>query len=356
MFGVAEGATLKDLRLVDVDIEGLERLGGLLGFGESPNTIAGVSVSGTVSGTGGFIGGLVGQNNGGSITDSSSTATVTSTSGSAASIGGLVGQNVFVTSCACISDSHATGAVTGFANVGGLVGINAGGEIARSYATGPATSTGGRAVGGLAGRNGNVGGDVGKISDSFATGPVLTGGTFGGRGGGLVGDNNNGEITRSYATGSVTGPSSGPVGGLVGRNRSSGKISDSYSSGPVTGPDEVGGLVGENQNGGSDAILRTFAVGSVMGDSSPTGGLVGTSEAGDPVTASFWDTRATGQTTSAGGTGAQGESTAAMTSIVTYSGATSPWSIVAGWEPFDLSANKIWGIESNVSCGYPFLL
>ncbi|QJD86607.1 S-layer homology domain-containing protein [Cohnella herbarum] len=83
--------------------------------------------------------------------------------------------------------------------------------------------------------------------------------------GGLVGEN-NGTIDNSYATGNVERASG--AGGLVGVNN--GTISNSYGSGNVEAPSGAGGLVGEN-NG---TISTSYATGFVEGDYE-AGGLVG---------------------------------------------------------------------------------
>jgi len=94
-------------------------------------------------------------------------------------------------------------------------------------------------VGGLAGIN------KGKISKSCYEGKVM------GRNyvGGLVGAN-EGIISNSYSNSTVTGNCNdgevGGIGGLVGENW--GKIDNCYSSGKVTGKENVGGLVGKNNN------------------------------------------------------------------------------------------------------------
>jgi hypothetical protein len=62
--------------------------------------------------------------------------------------------------------------------------------------------------------------------------------------GGLV-SVNDGRITNSYSSGSVSG--TWMVGGLVGVN--DGPITNSYSTGSVSGDDDVGGLVGWNYVG-----------------------------------------------------------------------------------------------------------
>ena len=93
-------------------------------------------------------------------------------------------------------------------------------------------------VAGVAVAGGLVGINDGTVSNSYFTGSVT--GTW--QVGGLVGDN-HGTVSNSYFTGSVTG--TWQVGGLVGDNWE-GTVSDSYSTGNVTGDEYVGGLVGQN--------------------------------------------------------------------------------------------------------------
>ena len=130
---------------------------------------------------------------------------------SSANVGGLVGRNDTGT----ITNSHATGFITALAAeaVGGLVGLNTNSTITNSYAMGSAR--GNSRVGGLVGRN-----DNGTITNSYATSSVSRGTLIGG----LVGRNDNGTITNSYVTGSVSG--SNFLGGLTGFN--SGPISFTY--------------------------------------------------------------------------------------------------------------------------------
>jgi len=179
-------------------------------------------------------------------------------------VGGLVGFNE-----GTISESYVTGTISGGDDeVGGLVGTNDGGTIEKSYATALVEGADDR-VGGLAGEN------FGTINKSYATGEVDGGDD---NVGGLVGKNipsligssftSGGKIKRSYATGDVNG--SNRVGGLVADNFPGGKINDSYATGSVNSNGEVGGLVADNRGTVSD---------------------------------SYWDTQATGQSTSDGGTG-----------------------------------------------------
>ena len=200
-------------------------------------------------------------------------------------VGALVGRNN-----ASIDNCEASGTVTGVSAVGGLVGLNNGG-ISTSSATG--TVIGGSLVGGLVGYN------SGSIWASRASADVTATRTDGdSRAGGLVGQNDTATISRSHASGNVTG-SHNSVGGLVGHNIgpisgstargtvtttgdnvgglvgwNNGPISDSAALNPsVTGADQVGGLVGENHESG--AIKRSIATANVIGTGGDAGGLVG---------------------------------------------------------------------------------
>jgi hypothetical protein len=98
-----------------------------------------------------YVGGLVGYNNNGTISNSYITGKVNSTGRYA---GGLVGYN-----SGTISNNYTTVSVNGDHDVGGLVGSNNEGSVLNSYSTG--STTGISNVGGL------VGSDLGTVSDSF---------------------------------------------------------------------------------------------------------------------------------------------------------------------------------------------
>jgi len=119
-----------------------------------------------------------------------------------------------------------------------------------------ATVIGKSIVGGL------VGGNEGTVSDSYSTGSVT-----GGRGvGGLVGTN-AGTVSDSYSTGSVNG-SDYLIGGLVGTNV--GTVNNSYSTGNVIGYGYIGGLVGANAGIVSNSHSSSSVTGNLV-----VGGLVG---------------------------------------------------------------------------------
>ena len=213
----------------------------------------------------------------------------------------------------------------------GLVGLfGSVGSLGALYGLGviDVDITGGNSVGGLVGQSN------GSITTSYVTGRVTGGNSVGG----LVGQS-NGSITTSYVTGRVTGGNS--VGGLVGQ--SNGSITTSYVTGRVTGGNSVGGLVGQS-NG---SITTSYATGRVTGGSS-VGGLVGEKTSGT-ITASYWDTSTSGQTS---GTNGQGKTT---TDLQTPTGYTTG-SIYANWD-VDLDGN---GTDDNpwhfgTSSQYPVL-
>jgi uncharacterized repeat protein (TIGR02543 family) len=211
--------------------------------------------------------------------------------------------------------------------VGALVGHTEG-SVSNSYSTG--NVTGEEHVGSLVGHNGGV------VNNSHSSGSV----TGDSRVGGLVGWN-QAPLSNSYSNCSVTGNSS--VGGLVGDNwQYKGSVNNCYSAGNVIGGRRVGGLIGLNDYA---SVTHSFSAGRVNGESD-VGGLVGYNKG--TVSDSFWDTKTSGQATSAGGTG---KTTAQMKSIATFSGAG--WDIVGVAAPSERNPAYIWNIVTGVT--YPFL-
>ncbi|MFA5931480.1 MAG: GLUG motif-containing protein [archaeon] len=216
----------------------------------------------SVTGSNYLIGGLVGNQLNGTISNSSYNGNV----GGGGSSGGLVGWQ----QGGIISGSHASGNVSASlgSNMGGLVGYQSGGVISNSYST--STVSGTHFLGGLVGYQG------GSIFSSYATGRVAGGFSY--QVGGLVGGQ-DGPISNSYARGNVWGLDM--IGGLVGNQNSS--ITGSYSTGSVNGSLEIGGLVGEQNS----SITNSFSTGSVTGDEGYSGGLVG--YLSGSISSSYWD-------------------------------------------------------------------
>ncbi len=253
---IDEGGTVKRMGLLSVNIivgtpgqlTNVRYVGGLVGY--SRGTIADCYVTGSVTNGGGHTGGLVGSNRG-AITGSYADVDVTGNSKSEADTGDYLG--------------FATGGLAG-ANHGTIIGSRAIGNVI-SNAVGSRVFP---IVGGLAGFN-----RQGAITASYATGRVTsnqTGNYVNGSVGGLVGSSDEATITASYATGNVN------------------------SSGAAT----TGGLVGGSHRGSS--IVDSYAIGHISGLENHIGGLVGW-QSSSTVTASYWNTRTSGLTTSDGGVG-----------------------------------------------------
>ena len=243
---------------VMVDIHGgpgNSAAGGILGgtYTDTDSaTLVGLVSSGTIDG--GTVGGIVGDGEPITLSQSSSSMTITS----AVSAGGLVGDTVYARTS--ISDSFATGDIT--AGDGGGIAGSIEGSITRCYATGNVTCS--DECGGLAA-------DVSaSVSESWASGNVVGGTPVGG----LVGDEYGTGISDSFATGTVQGQTQ--VGGLVGQQEAdftgtTATIARCYSTSQVSGLDGVGGLVGQigyMGSGNSVMISNSFALGSVTGASS----------------------------------------------------------------------------------------
>ncbi len=250
-------------------------------------------------------------------------------------VGTLIGYMLGGSVSAASASATVSGRSTTEANTGGLIGAVNGGTVSGSSASGSVTGAGYQ-IGGLVGYLSNDG----SITQSYATGTVTGTATGDGYGyiGGLVGANgysgDGGTISQSYATGTVTG-SSGPIGGFVGHNE--GTITDSYATGRVIGlgtAANVGGFVGVNFVNGT--ITSAYSTGYVTG-SSGVGGFAGyNNNSGSAITHTYWDMQTSGQATGiAGGTGS-------ITGLTTAQ--------LQGRLPAGFSAS-VWGTGTNL---YPY--
>jgi len=298
LFGVTgSGSAIRNLALTGSSISGLAYVGGLVG--QNAGTLSGVSAAGSVAGTGNFVGGLVGYNDGGAISGAQTAGSVVASGGAYSGnyVGGLIGSN----NAGSVSASSSTSTVSGGSTVGGLVGNDYQGTYDDVRASGNVTSTSsstGNNVGGLIGsatqssiQNAHAGGDVtattasagglvglaasSSIHNAYASGHVSGTKSVGG----LVGRSSSTTIGNVYATGAVTGTTY-DTGGLVG-SLSGGSIESAYASGNVSGGSYVGGLVGYND---SASVGTVYAMGNVSGDDY-IGGLVGYNDEGSIATA-----------------------------------------------------------------------
>ena len=173
-------------------------------------------------------------------------------------LGGLVGWN----SGGSISDCYATGSVSGGDSswrLGGLCGYSYG-SISNCYST--SSVTGGNNsyyIGGLMGYN------SGNLNNCYANGSINGDDYIGG----LMGYN-SGNLNNCYATGSVTA-NGNYVGGLVGRNYY-GDLNNCYAIGSVSGDNYLGGLVGYDYDG-SGSYISSFWNSDVNPDLSGVGNL-----------------------------------------------------------------------------------
>jgi hypothetical protein len=251
-------------------------------------------------------------------------------------VGGQVGVNR-----GSVSNSYSTVDVNGVSFVGGLVGQNEYGNISNCYSTGFVSgpdvldATYGD-TGGLVGGN-----FCGSISNCCSTGSVSGDKQVGGLVGGNDGVPFNSSISNSYSTGNVSGRLY--IGGLVGFNQGAYSVSNCYSTGDVYGVDKVGGLVGQNSPFGN--ISHCYSTGDVNGVDS-IGGLVGVHFSS--ISYCYWDietqthgvTESTGHYTAGTVTNVSGLLTTRMQTRSTFTDAD--WDFI-----------NVWNIGENQT--YPYL-
>ncbi len=274
LFGkLSAGGKIQNLNLVDVDVTGIDQVGGLVG--ESLGDMEGVSVTGTVAGRH-QVGGLVGAFSNAILSVCESDVIVRPTSPTAAAdaeeyLGGLVGQ----LSTATVSRCSATGdlVVSGQGQrrvdltervVGGLIGFATGSNVQNSTATGQ-INAGADTAGGLIGRAISA-----VISESHASGTVTASRNAGGLIGTLglqrsEGANRNSTVLNSYSTGDVNAPSGSVnlvrAGGLIGELQEIWLVRNSYATGDIIlDGARFGSLLGYTLGTGS--VQNSFAAGS----------------------------------------------------------------------------------------------
>ena len=156
-----------------------------------------------------------------------------------------------------------------------------------------------------------------------------------------------GTVRASYATGSVTvtvgNDTNRQAGGLIGAvynvtTTLPSRIVASYaavstsmdSSSTSSVADKVGGLLGGIYGSStlSPELTASYARGSVSGTrtGAQVGGLLGRA-VNATVTASYWDTQASGQSTSAGGSGAVAQSASNLQTPTGYTGIYGSWNV-----------------------------
>ncbi|MDS0526067.1 fibronectin type III domain-containing protein [Clostridium sp. SHJSY1] len=248
LFSYLNGATIKNLKMDNVNILGGNNTGALAGSVAGVSTIDNCSVTGTITAYGNT-GGLVGAGNKLNISNSNSSVTINIVNGD-----GINGDNV-----------------------GDLVG-NLTGNITNSYAVGDVVSKTGNNTGGL------VGAISGNITKCYTTNNVNANGN---NTGGIVGNANTGTVDQSYATGSVTTTGS-YVGGIAGITTSM-TIQNNFNMAVVTGVSNVGGI----QGSGNLTMKYCYSTGKVIGTGANIGGLTGNTTS-VTVNSSYYDAISSG--------------------------------------------------------------
>jgi hypothetical protein len=291
LFGYVQNSIIKDIGLIDPNLNGQYDVGSLVGFLDG-GTVTGCYVDGGAVKGWEYIGGLVGRNSG-CVFNCSSTSEITGIK----EVGGLMGRN-----SGCVFDCYSVSNVFGEINyVGGLIGANHG-RISNSFSISTISGKTSTYVGGLLGVN------YSSVSNCYSSGSA----TGGWRVGGLVGGNDFGFfsiISNCYSTSTVTGD--WYIGGLLGSNSGMCSVSNCYSTGTVIGDYNVGGLVGDN-NGA--------------------------------VSKCFWDMQTSGAFSSDGGTGLTTEE---IQDVTTY--------INAGWDIIDETVNGTCDYWQVLDGNYPQL-
>lgn len=273
------GHTISGLYLNFSSIDTYQDQGlGLFTYVRQGGTVENLTVEGVIDGTnaGVVIGGIVGKNNGGTISNCTSIVDITGSVDS--NVGGIVGSSESGT----IENCHNTGSINVTCSnsdigIGGIVGQTSNGTVKTCENTGNVTVDHCTGTGGIVGYA--VRGS--KVSNCRNSGSIDGNES---KTGGIVGEN-YGAVLKCYNTGDVC--SDGTAGGIAGRNVSENSGSGStvencYNIGDVSGSDDVGGIVGYNNNSAKfdSKIKNCYNTGKVTGTGN-LGGAVGRIETGD---------------------------------------------------------------------------
>lgn len=281
------GHTISGLYLNFSSIDTYQDQGlGLFTYVRQGGTVENLTVEGVIDGTnaGVVIGGIVGKNNGGTISNCTSIVDITGSVDS--NVGGIVGssESGTIENCCNTGSINVTcssaGSMTG---IGGIVGLTSTDTVKSCENTGYVYVTAVKS-------NGLIGGIVGRanggstVSNCRNSGDISANKEGNSITGGIVGDN-YGAISRCNNTGAVS--ADGATGGVAGQNVCSQSgpnsiVENCYNTGAVSGSGDVGGVVGHNNNSEKyvSKIKNCYNTGKVTGTGN-LGGAVGRIETGD---------------------------------------------------------------------------
>ena len=280
LFSTVMDGTVKNLRMVDVDITANEYIGSIVANNRGDSVLSNCYAEFRISG----------------FTRS----------------GGLVGSNYGI-----VMDSHSRGSIEGDSGLGGLVGINShSGTIENCFSHVELIAR--------TGSGGLVGDNRGQVRNSFVTGNVRADHHTGG----FVGWN-LGDISESYASVTVSGDSI--IGGFAGNNWEGAVIENCYSTSTVERLTDnvdayIGGFIAWNRDA---KIFNCYSTGLVFSDLGPLtdSGFTGEILLGEDyeMSGNFWDVETSGQAGTA--CNATGLNTGSMMDITTFS----DWDFVDTW-------------------------
>jgi hypothetical protein len=327
LFGVISNATIKNLTLENVDINGQNYVAALVASAVTNSIIENCSATGEIKGNT-YVGGLVGSLSASEVRDSTMSGKING----ATNTGGLIG--IYNGSGAILNNTFQDGVITGATNTGGLIGIYNGSGAILNNTFQDGVISGSINTGGLIGNYTGTGMiDNSRFHTSVITGTTYTGGFIGiYNGSGTIGNGSiDGEVNGTTTVGGLVGQSTGAVtidkfsvsgkvigagnvGGLVGRmsggqiqqifikadvtataNNAGGiiaeifgatKIKESTNIGNVQGTNAVGGMIGQVTSGGA-ALLHVKNGGNVTGTLDYVGGIVGYAPAAATITESI---------------------------------------------------------------------
>lgn len=231
LFGVIEGAEIKNVSLLNGYIRGNWGVGGIVGQATGNASISHCYNTGSVTGVG--------------------------------RVGGIAGT---ATSNASISHCYNAGSVTGGEHVGGIYGNVLNSSVSHCYNTGSVTG------------ETNTGGIVGYITLSSTLSQCYNTGSVEGVSytGGIVGQaSGNASINECYNTGSVTGERD--TGGICGYVlQATASIIHCYNTGSVISEEYAGGIIGRRTYASSPVVycywnVDTSGVSSGVGSGSEDG-------------------------------------------------------------------------------------
>ncbi len=276
-------------------------------------------------------------------------------------IGGLVGSadNTYILNCKVTGDI-----LDGSTNVGGLAGIISNMSVIENCET-DVTVYGRFAVGGLVGKAGastitgcSVDGSVDSFYESggFA-GSIINNAliencsatvtvTGNNEGSGFVNAMDDSEINCCYCIIDISA-TCGNIGGFVGKSEGSSLITNSYTQGTIALCSNVtGGFAAQMMN--TSRIENCYSACTFTGTSELHSGFVHDLFNNPQVLNSFWDMELSGTSTSSAGTGM---TTAGMQDLLTFYN--------AGWdfaEEISNGEDNYWGLNASENGGYPFLM